>query len=905
MNFCFLKRASLFAVINSAIFMIQALPPGQPPMPHTGNSLTVHDNSSSASVPTDPTDMAAEDPALYGKPISGELKIEQLASPLADVPGASGVKGDYLLQNKKISVVVNHPDHAVGSAISGGYIIDGFINERPAERIGQLHLYLNDHYPRMAKFKNAQIVTDGKTTTAVALLVSGVDSEDPTIDLASTYTLQADTNFVHIETSITPREKPLKDFKLGDAFAWGQAQQWAPGMGLDVEKKFQVDWMGGTARGVAYGYYSPDTPNLWGPVGSTWVDLNVSEANLLPGQSTTFRRCFVVGRDLAEVTSTYFRDQNKNAVQLTGKVTEAESKRPASGVRVTALRDGKPYTEAVSRNGAFEFLLKPGAYTFQASDAIRSVLTPPPAVTLAAGAPAQPLEFQVSSPAVLNFQVEDADSGEPLPARVRMFGRGNTPDPDLGPANETRGRNLIYIPKGILRVPVPDGEYDLVFSRGIEYDMTTIPVTLERNKELPLRIKLKHAVDTSSMVSGDFHLHMKNSPDSAVSLEDRVISCVGEGLELMVSTDHNFITDLAPVVKKLGLGRWVNSIVGNEITTRKHFFGHFIAFPLQQDLSKPFNGASAYEKVTAAELMAAATSGSQDQVLQINHPRAGDIGYFDRLQVSEEDGTTTHPNWCDKFTAIEVFNGKRIQQAEPVLKDWFNFLNLGYKFTALGNSDSHKVFDAEPGYARNYITLPQPAKPGQPKGYTSADIVKAVNHDHAVLVTDGPIITLQGPKNSKIGAQIKLESETAEFKIRIEAANFIQPNRVELWANGKIVKSQSFAETTASLKWEGTLSDNPGRDTWYVVVVRGDRTMFPIVTPEKINGVDHQLTPLAFTNPIWIDRDADNKFTAINQDKYPAMHEDRSAEAKSQLETMTIRSQERKPRKAPANPGES
>ena len=274
--------------------------------------------------------------------------------------------------------------------------------------------------------------------------------------------------------------------------------------------------------------------------------------------------------------------------------------------------------------------------------------------------------------------------------------------------------------------------------------------------------------------------------------------------------------------------------------------------------------------------------------------------------MSEADGVTTHSNWCDKFTAIEVFNGKRISQAQPVLHDWFNLLNIGYRFTATGNSDSHKVFDAEPGYPRNYIMLPKAGNSGQSKTFDVTDVAKAVNQKHSVFVTDGPILHVQGPGGSTIGEEKVLKTGPVEFKVRVEGANFVQPNHVELIANGKVVQVRSFPETSAPLKWEGMLSDNPTTDTWYVVIVRGDHSMFPIVTPDKVDGVEHHLMPLAFCNPMWIDRDGDGKFTALNQDKHSSMHEDRSAEAKQQLEALTNRSQERNQfKKAAKKPGES
>ena len=37
--------------------------------------------------------------------------------------------------------------------------------------------------------------------------------------------------------------------------------------------------------------------------------------------------------------------------------------------------------------------------------------------------------------------------------------------------------------------------------------------------------------------------------------------------------------------------------------------------------------------------------------------------------------------------------------------DWFTLLNLGYRFTALGNSDTHGTTKTESGCPRNYVYI--------------------------------------------------------------------------------------------------------------------------------------------------------------------------------------------------------
>ena len=39
---------------------------------------------------------------------------------------------------------------------------------------------------------------------------------------------------------------------------------------------------------------------------------------------------------------------------------------------------------------------------------------------------------------------------------------------------------------------------------------------------------------------------------------------VGEGVEVLVATDHNFITDYAPTIEQMGLQDWATSMIGLE-----------------------------------------------------------------------------------------------------------------------------------------------------------------------------------------------------------------------------------------------------------------------------------------------------------------------------------------------------
>ena len=72
------------------------------------------------------------------------------------------------------------------------------------------------------------------------------------------------------------------------------------------------------------------------------------------------------------------------------------------------------------------------------------------------------------------------------------------------------------------------------------------------------------------------------------------------------------------------------------------------------------------------------------------------------------------------------------------------------------------------------------------------------------------------------------------------------------YGNGKVVRSIAIKRTRKVLRYRKRVRLRPTVDTWYVVQVFGKRPLPTIARPK--------VPPFAFTNPIWIDADADDTF---------------------------------------------
>jgi len=138
-------------------------------------------------------------------------------------------------------------------------------------------------------------------------------------------------------------------------------------------------------------------------------------------------------------------------------------------------------------------------------------------------------------------------------------------------------------------VNLPPGKYRVVVSRGMEYSRYETEISLSGGSQFEIKAILHRVANTPGWLSTDTHVHAVNSPDSPVSLIDRVITFGAEGVDVIISTDHDWLTDYEPAIKLVGIPEFLASLVGQEITTFS--YGHFNAYPIVRDESKSSDGA--------------------------------------------------------------------------------------------------------------------------------------------------------------------------------------------------------------------------------------------------------------------------------------------------------------------------
>lgn len=643
-------------------------------------------------------------------------------------------------------------------------------------------------------------------------------------------------------------------------------------------------------------------------------------------KSFSFKKYFIVGSgDIASIRDVVHEIWREKQVPgrpqtfgtFAGKVFDERTRAPLAGVDVVTFdASGGPYNQHTpDASGSFRGTYAPGRYTYRVV-ADGRFSTDPVAFEVTAGSAAY-ADIFVPPAGLVSVRVRDQD-GRALPAKCTLVGqypaaaKGLDPKDflyDLKLGEEMRPTDLVpdtddpstreYIehivlaPQGQKTDEVRPGTYRAVCSRGMEYDLATRDVVVKAGELTEVDVVLTHVVDTKGWASGDYHLHSDPSIDSSLLLDDRVAHCAAEGLDIAVSSDHNFVTDYAPVIASQGLESWVQGMVGLELTTLE--VGHFNGFPLSYDPGPVTKGSFAWSGRPPAELFADLRAlgkyGPENMVIQVNHPRDTILGYFNdynfnpdtgEVEDSEELLAPMGPEFgADKFDwnfdAIEIYNGKRFELLRTYrvpevlpppplpmtippagtilrddagkiafpggLEDWFTMLNKGFVYTAMANSDSHGL-DEEPGTPRTYV----PVSVDQPGAIIEPEIVAAIKNQKAML-TNGPFIRIEATGTAKcrnqkgdeltrdacgMGEVVSSSSGSITVRVTNDMAPWIDIDTVSFISNGETVVTRRGDKNTLAELSEQIPIDGDG---FVLVEVSGSQSMWPVLTPLEVPSI--------------------------------------------------------------------
>lgn len=414
-----------------------------------------------------------------------------------------------------------------------------------------------------------------------------------------------------------------------------------------------------------------------------------------------------------------------------------------------------------------------------------------------------------------------------------------------------------FVLRGDADIRVPAGTYDVWVSHGPEWDTARERVAIAAGAEAEVHTRLRHVIDTPGWISADLHVHSAASLDSRVPMRDRVFQFVADGVDLIVSTDHNVIADYAPVIAELGVSDLLASSTGDEITTKQ--WGHFGAFPLPAAEAELGHGAIETGKRTPVQIFADVRARAPGALIDVHHPRLvhGTMGYFVLSDFDIATGRARVPGFSFDFDAIEVLNGYQDSDRRTmgkVIGDWIGFLDRGKRVSCTGNSDSHHMTFNLGGYPRNYVQVGDVAI----ARLDPAAVAAAVKAGHSYFTT-GPIVDAS-IAGAGYGEVARATGGKAQLHVTVRAANWISVGKLTVIGPGNtVLATRAIPSSTAIVRFDETIELPASRDGYAIIRVDGERPMAPNVGDVR----SFLVYPVAVANPIWIDSDGDGKVTPV------------------------------------------
>ncbi|MDX1564826.1 MAG: CehA/McbA family metallohydrolase [Phycisphaeraceae bacterium] len=452
------------------------------------------------------------------------------------------------------------------------------------------------------------------------------------------------------------------------------------------------------------------------------------------------------------------------------------------------------------------------------------------------------------------LRVTDTETGRPVPARVTLVNAHEQPAVLYDAESEKTAvrEGLIYVLGGGDRFNLQAGTYRFYATRGTEWSMAESVVRVEKNGKHAVELKIKREVATPGFVAADTHIHtLTHSGHGDSSVEERMVTLAGEGVELAIATDHNHNIDYRPTQKRMKLNDLFTSVVGNEVTTG---LGHINSFPLNPKDPVPDKKLNTWAKL-AGDIRAKGA-----QVTILNHPRwpwdrksGKSRGPFKQQGFNPASGDF-NSGTAFPFDGIEVINSETVApdpRTDPlqVFHEWLALVNRGETVKAVGSSDSHTVGDPV-GQGRTYLQ----SSTDDPAHLDVEEMVRSFK-DGRSSISLGIITDLKLDRYGLGDLADISPGKSNTATVRVAAPSWVRPRRVMLLVNGVKVGEKSInAKPGRPTDLQVPMHfSTPAHDGHLVAAVIGDPVRGPYWR------TDWPIT-FAATNPIWLDADGNGTY---------------------------------------------
>ncbi len=415
---------------------------------------------------------------------------------------------------------------------------------------------------------------------------------------------------------------------------------------------------------------------------------------------------------------------------------------------------------------------------------------------------------------------------------------------------------VIYTRDGKATFGLPAGNYTIHAGRGFEYGIDSATVTVHPGDHIHRSLTIRREVPTEGWVNCDTHVHtLTHSGHGDATLDERVLTIAGEGLQLPVATEHNKQVDYHEAAVRQRVREYFTPVVGNEVTTP---VGHFNIFPVTAGGPVPDFNARDWKT-----LFASIRQKTTAKVIVLNHARDRHLDFrpfgperFLALAGEDLDG------WDLQANAMEVVNsGAQQTDGMRLFHDWLGLLNAGRRLAPIGASDSHDVSRYIVGQGRTYIRC-------------RADNPGAINVDTAcknlvagrVLVSCGLLVDILVNEKYGPGDLTPVRGDT-NVTVRVWGPGWVTADKVELYLNGRLVRNARISEGgRAGLKcqvaWQLPKLE---RDGYLAAAASGPGVTalyWRIAKPYQPTSPRVERRVFGATGAVWLDADGDDKWTS-------------------------------------------
>jgi hypothetical protein len=468
----------------------------------------------------------------------------------------------------------------------------------------------------------------------------------------------------------------------------------------------------------------------------------------------------------------------------------------------------------------------------------------------------------VLSAATVELEVLDAtdpNKARPTPCRITVMNRGGALVTTAAKSNgELAVRpGVVYTATGKARIDLPAGDYRIVAGRGFEYGIEAVKLSLKAGDTARKKLSIRREVPTDGYVACDTHVHtLTYSGHGDATIEERMVTVAGEGVELVIATDHNRQIDYEPFARRQDVRQYFTPVIGNEVTTA---VGHFNVFPAPADGPVP-----EYQSKDGNAVHDSIRERTRASVVILNHARDVHSGY--RPFGLERHNAVTGENadsWLFRANAMEVINsGAQQTDTTQLFHDWLGLLNRGVQVAPIGASDSHDVSRFIVGQGRTYIRC----KDDDPGKIDASEVVKNLVAGR-VLVSCGLLVKLVVDEKYEPGDLVPAADGKSRATTTVLGPRWIEANHVALYANGvRIQEAKIGTKEAAGVKWrESWELPRFKHDVHLAAIATGPGVTdlhWPIARPYQPMSTDVNRQVIGISGAVWLDADGDGKRTS-------------------------------------------